>query len=64
MSKKRDWTYRRELPTMQELQAAANRLADRHMDALARIALKCLESGAFKGGHLLANNDEVRDRHA
>jgi len=61
MNKKRDWTYKRELPTMQELQAAANRLADRHMDALARIALKCLEEGAFKGGHLLTKHDNEMD---
>jgi len=44
---KRDY-FRKELPTMKQLQDAANRLMDKNMDAVARIALKCLEEGAFR----------------
>ena len=40
--------YRREVPTLKELEAAANRLADKGIDAIARIALKCMEEGAFR----------------
>lgn len=39
---------RKDLPTLKELEAAANRLADKGINALARMALKCMEEGAFK----------------
>ena len=39
---------RQDLPTLSELEAAANRAMDRGQDVIARMALKAIEQGGFR----------------